>query len=50
MPTLRAFSSADCEEGAGGRGGTRAHLLLPLIIWPLTMHPFRDEAPFLLLM
>ena len=30
----------------GGRGG-RTHLLLALVIWPLTTHPFRDGAPFL---
>ena len=30
-----------------GGGGT--HLLLALAIWPLTTHPFRDGAPFLLL-
>ena len=31
----------------GGGGGT--HLLLALVIRPLTTHPFRDGAPFLLL-
>ena len=30
-----------------GGGGTR--LLLALVIWPLTTHPFRDGPPFLLL-
>ena len=30
-------------------GGGRAHLLLALVILPLTTHPFRDGAPFLLL-
>ena len=29
-----------------GRG--RTHVLLALVIWPLTTHPFRDGAPFLL--
>ena len=37
------------ESGTGGRGAGRTHLLLTLIIWPLTTHPVRDEAPFLLL-
>ena len=33
----------------GGRGG-RTHLLLAVVvIEPLTTHPFRDGAPFLLL-
>ena len=30
-------------------GGEGTHLLLALVIWPLTTHPFRDGAPFLLL-
>ena len=30
-------------------GGERTHLLLALVIWPLTMYPFRHGAPFLLL-
>ena len=39
-------------EGAkGGRmgGGGRTHLLLALVLSPLTTYPFRDGAPFLLL-
>ena len=32
----------------GGVGG-HTQLLLALVIWPLNTHPFRDEAPFLLL-
>ena len=28
----------------------RTNLLLALVIWPLTTHPFRDGAPFLLLL
>ena len=30
-----------------GRG--RTHVLLALVIWPLTTHPFREGVPFLLL-
>ena len=33
-------------SGIAGGGGT--HLLLALVIWPLTTHPFRDRALFLL--
>ena len=39
----------DCLAGAviivraGGRGG-RTHLLLALVVWPLTTHPFREGA------
>ena len=36
-------------SGGGGRGG-RTPLLLALINWPLTTHPFRDGAPFLFLL
>ena len=36
-------------EGRGMEGRGRTHLLLALVIWPLTTHPFRDGAPFLLL-
>ena len=36
------------SQGVGGGG--RTHLLLALIIGPLTTHPFRDGAPFLLLL
>ena len=32
----------------GGEGGT--HLLLALFVTPFTTHPFRDRAPFLLLL
>ena len=35
--------------GAGGTGGGRTHLLLALVIGPLTTHPLRDGAPPLLL-
>ena len=31
-------------------GGGVTYLLLAFFIWPLTTHPFRDGAPFLLLM
>ena len=31
------------------RGAERAHLLLALVVWPLTTHLFRDGEPFLLL-
>ena len=41
------------EIGKGLRvslmGGGRTHLLLALVIWSLTTHPFPDGAPFLLL-
>ena len=42
FPCLGVF----CGIKTGG-GGT--HLLLALVIWPSTTHPFRDGAPFLLL-
>ena len=29
--------------------GSRTHLLLTVVIWPLPTHPFRDGAPLLLL-
>ena len=35
------------RDGRGGGGGT--HLLLAFASWPLTTHPSRDVAPFLLL-
>ena len=40
------------EVGLGtctGVGGGRNNLLLALVVWPLTTRPFRDGAPFLLL-
>ena len=36
-------------EGGEGAGAGASHLLLALVIWPLTTHPFRDGAAFLLL-
>ena len=39
------------ERGGGeGGGGGRTHLLLALVILPLTTHLFRAGAPFLLLL
>ena len=43
-----ATSERGGGEGGWGGGG-RTHLLLALVIRPLTTHPFRDGAPFLLL-
>ena len=40
-------ASTGSNRDMGGRGGT--HLLLDSVVWPLTTHPFRDGAPFLLL-
>ena len=37
------------ESGDGARGTGRAFLMLALVIRPLTKHPLRDGAPFLLL-
>ena len=34
------------EAGGGKTGGGRTHVLLALVIGPLTRHPFIDEAPF----
>ena len=47
-PTIMCISHFWEGRLEGGRGG-RTHLLLALVIWPLTTHPFRDGAPFLLL-
>lgn len=33
----------------GGRGG-RTHFLLAVVVWPLTMHPFRGGPSFMLQM
>ena len=43
--------SGSCMKGVtvGGAGGVLV-LLLALTIWPLTTNPFRDEAPYLLLL
>ena len=40
---------ADIGATERERGGGRTHLLLALVIRPLTTHPFRDGEPFLLL-
>ena len=37
------------SRGGKGEGGACTHLLVALVIWPLTTHPFRDGAPFPLL-
>ena len=36
-------------QGGGGGGQGHTHLLVDLVTRPLTTHPFRDGAPFLLL-
>ena len=38
-----------CVLSCAWREGRGTHVLLALVIVPLTMHPFRDGAPFLLL-
>ena len=45
------LASLQCRGGACRvfTGGGRTRLLLALVIWPLTTHPFRDGVPFLLL-
>ena len=50
-PDIVQFIEKRREGRAGGGGGEGGgtHVLLALVICPLTMHPFRDEAPFLLL-
>ena len=46
----RCIARMSRRSGFGGIAGAGALVfLLALVIWPLTTHPFRDRAPFLLL-
>ena len=47
--TLRPRPCGAGQSCCFGRRGGGTHSLLAIVIWPLTMHLFRDEAPFLLL-
>ena len=43
-----SFNRCVLREGRGrGGGGGSTHLLLALVTWPLTTHPFRDGTPFI---
>ena len=44
---VRLVPSVYLAGGVHGGGG-RTHELLALVVRPLTTHPFRDAAPFLL--
>ena len=49
--SLQWYPAKEARPGyrwGGGGGGSLHHWLHISVVWPLTRHPFRDGAPFLL--